>query len=471
MHPAALHESLEQFVGDAAGVLQRDLEAGAEVGFELESQRGGRGLSGPALYCYKPLTAGFIADRLAALERLDSHAEAARVLGDFDGLDRYLASVGIEAHPSRGMRVRAGLEALLRDAFHEQTEFELRPERLRAAIGRLDIAGEAEAVTGTTLVATLAGLTIASERVQLTSTLAIVRPHTLTGLPPGLSEPADGETLDGDLVAVLTSEEPDTRRAVAEGRAILTELLRALRLFGDGRVSLGRIAWARIGGGAWNAVALGAGGRPQGMLVVTADQEDELRAFCNLVSRRSPDGNPLAWALRRYELACERASSAEALSDYLLALRALLEPEGPASAMLPGRLAALCAEPGQRARLNERAVAALALERAAIAGEGEESASARLLVEELANHLRALLRDVICGHLDEDLAGLADEILLEAREADAAAERAAAEEPHDEPASAPEPVGGEGEEEYPQLSVQEVLGEAGEPEEVLDVTV
>ena len=72
------------------------------------------------------------------------------------------------------------------------------------------------------------------------------------------------------------------------------------------------------------------------MLVVTSEQEDELRAFCNLVSRRAPDGNELAWALRRFELGCERSDPYEALSDNLLALRALLEPEGPASGELAG---------------------------------------------------------------------------------------------------------------------------------------
>jgi hypothetical protein len=33
------------------------------------------------------------------------------------------------------------------------------------------------------------------------------------------------------------------------------------------------------------------------------------------------------------------------------------------------------------------------------------------LARELAGHLGALLRDVICGHLAPDLAGLADELL------------------------------------------------------------
>ena len=84
------------------------------------------------------------------------------------------------------------------------------------------------------------------------------------------------------------------------------------------------------------------------MLVVTAEHEDELRAFCNLVSRRAPNGNELAWALRRFLMGCERASPGEALTDHLLALRALLEPEGPSSGLLAGRLAALCATPETR---------------------------------------------------------------------------------------------------------------------------
>ena len=77
------------------------------------------------------------------------------------------------------------------------------------------------------------------------------------------------------------------------------------------------------------------------MLVITAEQEDELRAFCNLVSRRAPHRNEVAWALRRFELGCERESFQEALSDHLLALRALLEPEGPSTGLLAGRLADL----------------------------------------------------------------------------------------------------------------------------------
>ena len=45
---------------------------------------------------------------------------------------------------------------------------------------------------------------------------------------------------------------------------------------------------------------------------------------------------------------------------------------------------------------------------------GPESPTA--LVEEMERHVRALLRDVLCGYLEPDLKSIADEILLESAE-------------------------------------------------------
>jgi hypothetical protein len=125
----------------------------------------------------------------------------------------------------------------------------------------------------------------------------------------------------------------------------------------------------------------------------------------------------VAWALKRFELGCERESPLEALTDYLLALRALLEPEGPPSGRLAQRLAVICAQPKHRTALAERIAHAISLERAVIVGlapTASAAAGADALVEEVAEHLRALLRDVICGHLDADLRAFADELLGEA---------------------------------------------------------
>jgi hypothetical protein len=453
MRSLQLQAALSDFVEAAASHLHADVVGGAEVGFELEQQSARRRTGGPTLYCYQPLTGEYIAERATALERLSTYDEAARLLAGFDGLDRYLASVGADLGPraSRGARVRAAIGALLAEVFAEQTDFELRAERLRPALERLEHSTLASS-SDVTLVATLHGLTVTSAELPLTQGLTIAQPHALDGLPPGAL--AAGEQDANHLVVVLACAEDEPGEALARGREVLKDLLRALRLFGDGRVTLGELAWARVGGGAWSPLVLGAGGRPRGMLIVAAEQEDELRAFCNLVSRRAPHGNELAWALRRFELGCERDSPYEALSDHLLALRALLEPEGVASGLLARRLAALCATAEQRSELTERALQALALERAVIDGSAIEHAGAETLAKDIADHLRALLRDVICGHLAPELVTLADQLLVEP-------------EPELEPtfeALGPQPPSSV-------ASGEEVFGDLGQDQEILDIFI
>jgi hypothetical protein len=482
MHSRQLHEALTQFVEDAAGLLAAALASGAEVRFELEPQRtrrrAGTGMGAPVLYAYRALTAEFIDERQAQLQRLPSYGPAAAVLEGFDGLDRYLASVGEDRGRGGGTRGHAALVAMLQEVFEEQSDFELRPERVRGALARLERAGLAQAGEAT-IVATLHGVTISSPELALTRGLTIAQPHVLEGLPEA-ARATGGAREQEHLVVVLSAGEGEPREAIARGRAVLKDLLRALRLFGDGRVTLGALAWARVAEGRWGALALGTGGRPHGMLVVTAEQEDELRAFCNLVSRRAPHSNELAWALKRFELGCERASAFEALTDHLLALRVLLEPEGPASGLLPGRLAALCATPEQRQALTERTVAALALEREVVAGTASEHAERspvgrQGLARDMADHLRALLRDVICGHLDTDLVGLADHLLL----ADAPAPAStgvpaptAAPAPAPTAAPAPDSPAVAPHEPAPAVeSVEQMLGDAAQSQEILDIFI
>jgi hypothetical protein len=433
MRSRQLETALTEFVEEAAQCLQSELQAGAEVPFELDARRS-RGRGAPELYCYRPLTDEFIKERWTSLRGLASRARAAAALEGFEGLDRHLLAhdlrVGVAGGgPGRPAKRRAGeradaaLKALLGEVFAEQSDFELREERLHGALARLDGSALSSA-TEVTLLATLHGLTIASPELPLAPGVGIARPDGLSGLPddvlmaspaapapPGSSSSGDGGEDAGHLLAVFTVEDTDALGAIARGRDALSELLRALRLFGDGRVTLGQLGWARVGTGAWVPLALPWSGRPHGMLVVTPEQEDELRAFCNLVTRRAPRDDEPAWALARFEMGSERATELQALSDHLLALRALLEPEGPSSGLLAGRLAVLCATPAERVAMTERIVRALALERAAIAGTARASAGVDTLVRELANNLRALLRDVVCGHLAPNLVTLADELL------------------------------------------------------------
>ena len=62
--------------------------------------------------------------------------------------------------------MRAAVKALLEEVFDEQTDFELRPERVQATLERLQHSTFANA-SEVTLVATLHGVTIGSAELQL----------------------------------------------------------------------------------------------------------------------------------------------------------------------------------------------------------------------------------------------------------------------------------------------------------------
>ena len=66
---------------------------------------------------------------------------------------------------------------------------------------------------------------------------------------------------------------------------------------------------------------------------------------------------------------------------------------------------------------TERVAHAISLERSLIAGISV-GPDAFELAAEIENHLRALLRDVICGHLSAELVALADSLVLEDVEED-----------------------------------------------------
>ena len=212
------------------------------------------------------------------------------------------------------------------------------------------------------------------------------------------------------MLCVLERDAPlDVGIPAAEAAERFGELVTALRLWGPGFVSLGAPGWMRHDDGRWQPLALGTGAPaaigPSHLLAHA--EEEAFREFFAALAEAPPAPRRVAWALRRFELGCERARDDEALSDYLLALRALLDGEG-----LALRLAALCAEEGRRKEVQRRVEAAVVLEREVMDGApGVDLAGP--LVAEVESHLRALLRDLLCGYLDTDLRAIADDILLE----------------------------------------------------------
>ena len=417
MHNRTLHQLLEAFTSQAADQLEAETADGAEVPFELIEEPGG---SAP-LYCYRPLTAEFINDCLGRLTALPTYAPAARMLADAAGLDAYLRGRAEPRVPTEAReRADAALRSFLSHVFAERSEFGFDAGRFEVAYAELERALY-EGHCMITVIAPLLGVALepGTSEVPLGEGLSLQSGDSLTDAP---SDAVWGEQDEPNVLIVLSiADEGADRSPKGTGRSPLStarvrfrRTLTALRLFERGGFALGPLAWTRADAGIWRPFALGSSGRPRGVTLIPAAEEDELRAFCSLISRRTPTGGELAWALTRFDMARERLAPFEALTDYLLALRALLEPEGPASGRLAQRLSVLCARPPDRAALAERTAHAISLERAVISGLAPAQDGADTLVDELAENLRARLRDVLCGHLDSDLCEVADYLLAEA---------------------------------------------------------
>jgi hypothetical protein len=407
---STLHATLEAFTADAAGQLAAATAGGAEIPFELVEEAGG---SAP-LYCYRPLTGLFIRDRGDLLKALPTYAAAARALTGLDGVEAYLRQRGEVRVPTESReRADQALRAFLAAVFAERSQFGFEPRRFETAYAELERAlYEGRCVT--TVLAPLLGVALdhAAKELALGEGLSLARGDCFPDAP---AEAVWGESEEPNVLAVLrVTQDRSSRAPISTARARFRRLLTALRLFERGGYAVGPVGWSRTDFGPWCPVPLGSSGRPRLITFISVEQEDEFRAFCSLIARRVPSSGELAWALNRFEMGCERLAPFEAVTDYLLALRALLEPEGPASGRLAGRLAAICARPEDRADLAERVARTISLEKAVIAGIAPSERGGDALVEELSEHLRALLRDTVCGHLAPDLRGVADELLGEA---------------------------------------------------------
>ncbi len=334
-----------------------------------------------------------------------------------EALDVYLSERGaVRVASDRAARADQTLETFLNCVFADRCEFGFEPVHFEAAYGELE-RSLYEGHCTSTVIAPVLGVALDPETSELAlgDGLSLIRGDALADAP---AEAVWGDGEEPHVLALLAvDQERSARPPVSIARVRFRRILTALRLFARGGYAIGPVAWTRTEAGAWRPVPIGATGRPRLLTMIAADEEEELRAFCELVTRKLPGGGELAWAMSRFEMGCERLAPFEALTDYLLALRALLEPEGPSSGRLAQRLAVICAPAEGRAALAERTARAISLERAVIAGLAASGAGVDSLVDELSEHLRAILRDALCGHLDADVRGVADQLLAQAAEA------------------------------------------------------
>src|SRR4051812_20721371 len=169
MHNRALHDALSAFVEEAAWQLAAEVSGGAEIPFELIEQ----GRSTAPLYCYRPLTATFLADRSSELKKLPSHAIARSQIMTLGGVDDYLHRSGVRAVPTDPHEVAdTALQTFLTAVWRDATDFVFEPSRFQDAFGELE-AAVYEHVALTQVLAPVVGLVIESERIELGGGLSL----------------------------------------------------------------------------------------------------------------------------------------------------------------------------------------------------------------------------------------------------------------------------------------------------------
>ncbi len=380
-----LEEALRRLADEAGGLFEELLASGAELPFDLEPSEGPGLLP---MYSYAPLTGQFIEDNLAELRRLESFIEVREIAGEE-------AAIGF----------MFGL-------WEGKSEFEISEERLEGAIDGVlatikSDSGEATA-TGEVIVP-LVGFHMPADEIELDG-VRIVRAESFSDAPTDALEAGGGTNAFFAVVSCKLAQ-------VAPAAVIEDEMRRALRtmrLFRPGAVGLHSQGWAKRTGG-WERFGTGAGRPRHGGYRLTGNEAAELENFSRALTQRGSRIPSLEWAASRFELGAERSSLIEALSDYLLGLRGLLEGGGPAQTSLSARVAALTCEPHEREQGRVTVERALAIERKLMSGgryRPTAGSSPLDVIAQLEDLLRRLLKGLATGELSGDLRAAADEKLL-----------------------------------------------------------
>jgi hypothetical protein len=430
MRDLVVREALKTMARDAAKRLRELVAAGEQIPYDVEESGGGS-----ALPQYIPLTERFIGDHAPVLLQVDSFGAGCAAIESAGLAGPYLEELAFTVPADPRKRGELAGVAFLCRLWQGSTDFSLDAERLTRTIAELEAGGEATE-DEIEVVVPLRGPQLPTTRLEL-ATATIVRADTVE--VPAEARSTEGTGVAGWEPVFLAATRIGTRDVDTEGdddaqpdigaRAVgaFRQLITTLRLFKAGSVGLGPYAWTRAGTHRWRRIATGAGRSGPGGYRLTEQELGDLAALSRTLAYRSSpfarstaDGagtsRVLARAISRFEAGLERSVVLEALNDYLLALRFLLEGGGPAQLSLSMRVSALCAEPEDRDEIKGIVDRGLALERELWGGglavardDGPAPAEVTAAIEDL---IRAILRDAACGHLGSDLRSTADEILL-----------------------------------------------------------
>jgi hypothetical protein len=383
-----LEEALRRLAVEAADLFEELLATGAEMPFEIEPSD-----DGPLpMYSYTPLTGDFIARHRADLRRLEAFVEVCELASEE-------AAIGFMSGLWQG-----------------KTDFEIAGDPLEGAIDAVLSTmspADAETTPAGEVIVPLVGFHMPADEIELDG-VRIVRADGVSDAPVDAIDAVRGpKGRTGFLAQVTTGV-----AAAAPAAAVADDLRRALRtmrLFRPGAVGLAAHGWARHPGG-WERFDTGVTRPRHGGYRLTGNEAAELENFARTLTERGARLPALDWAAARFDLGAERSSLIEALSDYLLALRGLLEGGGPANLGMSARVAALTCEGASEREIARRSVErALRIERKLMSGarfRPSRDASPLATIAEIEELLRRLLNGLATGELSGDLRAKADEVLL-----------------------------------------------------------
>jgi hypothetical protein len=401
-----LNEALRRLAAESATHFTTLVASGDQIPFDVAESAGP---DEAFFHSYVPLTGRYVREREAELRSLPGF-EPAREAVSLSGVAApYLEERGESVPPEESGRAAHFLTIFIASLWDGCTEFSLDRERLEGALVVLD-AETGDVDEADIVVVPIVGLQMSSARMQLPHGVQLVRADSFEAPIEAMRSEGMGRAAWEPQFLAIAEQGEGTDSAV-DALHQLGELISVMRLFKAGGIGLGPHAFAPTGEGRWRRIATGAPTPRNGGYRLDEDEAAELVELAETLEARPDPAGPLAWAVRRFELGCERPSGLEGLSDHLLALRAVLDGQGPVGASLPMRAAALIAD-GSTDRLaaRERVEAAMELESAQMSGASIEDAA------ELANWVedcvRRILREAALGELGTDLNEAADETLI-----------------------------------------------------------
>jgi hypothetical protein len=401
-----LNEALRRLAAEAATRFATLVAGGDQIPFDVAESAGP---DEAFFHSYVPLTGRYVREREGELRSLPAF-EPAREAVDAAGVaGSYLEQRGEAVPAAPAERAERLLVVFLASLWDGSNDFSIDAERIDAALAALD-AEVGDADDAEVLVVPIAGLKMSAPRLRLPHGAQIVRADLFDApVEARRSEGMGRASWEPQFLAVAEQGEGSDSAAAALRQ--LHELVSVMRLFKPGGVGLGPYAFAPTGEGSWRHVVTGAPAPRGGGYRLDEEEAEALAELARELEARPDPAGPLSWAVARFELGCERGTALEGLSDHLLALRAVLDGQGPVGASLPMRAAALVAGgSADRLGVRERIEAALELERALMAGA--TAGGATELATWMEESVRRILREAALGELGADLNEAADETLI-----------------------------------------------------------